>query len=252
MPLTDLDLRPVYNHSNCPDMIAGLYEPLLREAVRYDRTTYTFTAKGLIAAAAGTAGLIRNGGRIRLICDHTVHPDILQALLDGQIQAETALLQSHNREDLLLTQPDDLSRDHLELATWLVAQEIMEVKVAIRDPSIFHAKCGIVEDAEGNRVSFSGSLNETRSGWTINWESIHVFNDKDSLPHLQSDDENFQALWNNRATGVRVISLPKLFRDYIVEHAPSSTPKLLRPKRRLKPKADPDLSSDYWPTSGNP
>ena len=246
MPLTDLDLRPVYNHGNCPDMIAGLYEPLLREAVRYDRTTYTFTAKGLIAAAAGTAGLIRNGGRIRLICDHTVHPDILQALLDGQIQAETALLQNHNREDLLLTQPDDLSRDHLELATWLVAQEIMEVKVAIRDSSIFHAKCGIVEDAEGNRVSFSGSLNETRSGWATNWESVHVFNDKDSRPHLQSDEEDFLSLWNNRATGIRVISLPKLFRDYIVEKAPPGTPKLLRPKPRLKPVTNPDLSSDYW------
>ena len=57
MPLTDLNLRPVYNHSNCPDLLVGLYEPLLAQAVRYDRTTYTFTTKGLIAAAAGTAGL---------------------------------------------------------------------------------------------------------------------------------------------------------------------------------------------------
>ena len=246
MSLTDLNLRPVYNHSNCPDMIAGIYEPLLREAVRYDRTTYTFSANGLIAAAAGTAGLIRNGGRIRLICDHTVRYDILQALHDGQIQAETALLHNHNREDLLLIQPDDLSRDHLELATWLVANDIMEVKVAIRDPTIFHGKCGIVEDAEGNKVSFSGSLNETLSGWATNWETIHVFNDRDTLVHLQADEEDFLSLWNNLATGVRVISLPKLFRDYIVEHAPSSTPKLLRPKRRLHPRTDPDLSSDYW------
>ena len=246
MSLTDLNLRPVYNHSNCPDMIAGLYEPLLREAVRYDRTTYTFTAKGLIAAAAGTAGLIRNGGRIRLICDHTVRPDILQALHDGQIQAETALLQTHNREDLLLIQPDDLSRDHLELATWLVANDIMEVKVAIREPTIFHGKYGIVEDAEGNKVSFSGSLNETLSGWTTNWETTHVFNDRDTLIHLQADEEDFQALWNNQATGVRVISLPKLYRDYIIEKAPPGTPILLRPKPRLKPVADPDLSSDYW------
>ena len=246
MSLTDLNLRPVYNHSNCPDMIAGLYEPLLREAVRYDRTTYTFTAKGLIAAAAGTAGLIRNGGRIRLICDHTVRSDILQALHDGQIQAETALQQTHNREDLLLIQPDDLSRDHLELATWLVANDVMEVKVAIREPTIFHGKYGIVEDAEGNKVSFSGSLNETLSGWTTNWETTHVFNDRDTLIHLQADEEDFQALWNNRATGVRVISLPKLYRDYIIEKAPPGTPKLLRPKPRLKPVADPDLSSDYW------
>ena len=246
MSLVDLNLKPVYNHSNCPDMIAGLYDPLLQEAIRYDRTTYTFTAKGLIAAAAGTAGLIRNGGRIRLICDHTVRSDILQALHDGQIQAETALSQTHTREDLLLTQPDDLSRDHLELATWLVAQGIMEVKVAIRDPSIFHGKSGIVEDAEGNRVSFAGSLNETLSGWKTNWESVHVFNDRDTLLHLQSDEDDFVALWNNKATGVRVINLPKLYRDYIIEKAPSSTPKLLRPKPRLRPKIDPDLSSTYW------
>ena len=71
MALPDLELKALYNHSNCPDMITGLYEPLLCEAVRYGRTTYTFTAKGLIAAAAGTAGLIQNGGRIRLICETT-------------------------------------------------------------------------------------------------------------------------------------------------------------------------------------
>ena len=246
MSLAELNLKPVYNHNNCPDMIAGFYEPLLREAVRYDRTTYTFTAKGLIAAAAGTAGLIRNNGRIRLICDHTVRSDILQALHDGQIQAETALQLNHNREDLLLTQPDDLSRDHLELATWLIANDILEVKVAIREPTIFHDKCGIVEDAEGNRISFSGSLNETLSGWTTNWEKIHVFNDNNTLVHLQSDEDDFQALWNNRATGVRVISLPKLYRDYIIEKAPPGTPKLLRPKPRQKPVTEPDLSSDYW------
>ena len=45
MPLTDLNLLPVYNHGNCPDLLAGLYEPLLAQAVRYDRTTYTFTAR---------------------------------------------------------------------------------------------------------------------------------------------------------------------------------------------------------------
>ena len=246
MSLNDLALKPVYNHSNCPDMIAGLYEPLLREAVRYDRTTYTFSAKGLIAAAVGTAGLIRNGGRIRLICDHTVRSDVLQALHDGQIQAETALLQTHNMEDLLLTQPDDLSKDHLELATWLVANGIMDAKVAIRDPSIFHAKTGIVEDRQGNRIAFSGSLNETLSGWITNWESIEVFNDREGTPYLEGKEEEFQTLWTNRASGLHIISLPKLYRDYIIEKAPSSTPKLLRPKPRLRPRTEPDLSLDYW------
>ena len=58
LPLTDLNLQPVYNHGNCPELLPGLYEPLLAQAVRYDRTTYTFTAEGLIAAAAGAANFV--------------------------------------------------------------------------------------------------------------------------------------------------------------------------------------------------
>ena len=143
MPLSDLDLLPVYNHSNCPNMLADLYEPLLAEAVRYDRTTFTFTAKGLIAAAAGTAGLIRNGGRIRLICDHSISEKVLRAIHDGQMDAEAALQQSAQREDLLLTETADITdRNHLELAYWLVANGIMEVKVAVRGDYPFHNKSG--------------------------------------------------------------------------------------------------------------
>ena len=102
----------------------------------------------------------------------------------------------------------------------------MEVKVAIRDPSIFHGKSGIVEDAEGNRVSFAGSLNETLSGWKTNWESVHVFNDRDTLLHLQSDEEDFVALWNNKATGVTSHqSPPSSTGTTSSRKAPSSTPK---------------------------
>ena len=80
MPFPDLNLLTVYKHRDCPDLLAGLSEPLLAQAVRHDRTTYTFTAEELIAEATGTAGLIRNSGRIPLICDHSVRDDVLQAI----------------------------------------------------------------------------------------------------------------------------------------------------------------------------
>ena len=147
MPLTDLNLQPVYDHSNCPDPVKGLYEPLLAHAVRYDRTTYTFSANGLIAAAVGTAAFVRNGGRIRLICDHELDPDVLQAVHNGQLDAESALLQTARPEELALTDAADIRhKNHLDLARWLVANDIMEVKVALRGKHIFHAKTGIVED----------------------------------------------------------------------------------------------------------
>ena len=243
MPLTDLNLHPVYNHGNCPDMLAGLYQPLLEQAVRYDRTTYTFTAQGLIAAATGTAGLIRNGGSIRLICDHSVHEDVLRAIHDGQIDAETALQQTAQREDLLLTETADIAdRDHLELAYWLVANGIMEVKVAVRDDRIFHNKSGIVEDHQGNRVAFAGSLNETLSGWRHNWESIHVFTDGATVDHLEAAEAEFQALWTNQAAGLRVIDLPAYYRDYIVERAPTSPPDI----RSIRERPHNYETNDYW------
>ena len=243
VPLTELNLQPVYNHGNCPDLLAGLYEPLLAQAVRYDRATYTFTAKGLIAAAAGAAGLIRNGGRIRLVCDHSVCEDVLQAIHDGQLDAATALQQIARREDLLLTETADIAdRNHLELAYWLVANGIMDVKVAIRDGRIFHAKSGIVEDAQGNRVAFAGSLNETLSGWRHNWESVHVYTDGGTLEHLEATEAEFQALWTNQAAGLKVIDLPAYYRDYIVERAPVSPPEI----KSIRERRPSYTVNDYW------
>ena len=243
MPLTDLKLRPVYNHGNCPDLLTGLYEPLLEQAVRYDRTTYTFTAEGLIAAATGTTSLIRNGGRIRLICDHSVREDVLRAIHDGQMDAETALQQTARREDLLLTETADIAdRNHLELAYWLVANGIMEVKVAVRSDRIFHNKSGIVEDRQGNRVAFAGSLNETLSGWRHNWESVHVFTDGTTVDHLEAAEAEFRALWTNQAGGLRVIDLPAYYRDYIVERAPASPPEI----RSVWERRHDYTTNDYW------
>ena len=243
MTFTDLKLQPVYNHGNCPDLLTGLYEPLLAQAVRYDRTTYTFTAEGLIAAAAGAVNFIRNGGRIRLICDHSVRPDVLQAIHDGQLDAATALRQTARHEDLLLTETAEIAdRNHLELAYWLVANGIMEVKVAIRGDRIFHNKSGIVEDAQGNRIAFAGSLNETLSGWRHNWESVHVYTDGATVEHLDATEAEFQAIWTNRATGLTVIDLPAYYRNYIVERAPPSPPQI----RSIRERRQPHTINDYW------
>ena len=43
-------------------------------------------------------GLIRNGGRVRLICDHSVKEDVLQAIHSGQLNAETVLQQTARPE----------------------------------------------------------------------------------------------------------------------------------------------------------
>ncbi len=241
MTLSDLQLLPVYNHGNCPEPLAEFYEPVISRAVRYDRTTFTFSANALAATAAGTAGLARNHGRIRLICDWSVDEATLKAIEAGQTDPEEILRHRLSPENLLLTQTSDIAQDHLELATWLVANDIMDVKVAIRPDHIFHGKSGIVEDAHGNRIAFSGSLNETLAGWRHNWESIDVFTEPHDRYRIEARENEFRMLWSNQAAGLQVIDLPAFYRDYIVEHAPSS-PRILRPR----PRDNGDDATKYW------
>ena len=62
---------------------------------------------------------------------------------------------------------------------------------------IFHSKIGIFTDLEDNIISFSGSVNETFSGWVSNVEDFDVFCSwKDGgLAHITRHQEKFNKYW---------------------------------------------------------
>ena len=163
--LRDLKLQTLYSRDNCSDLVEEFFVPTLSRAVRYDRATYTFSPEALIVAAAGIAGLINNGGNMRLICHHQLHKDVVQAIIEGHRAAEDAVLESLANRDLTEVDPHDLAGSHhLKLLTWLVKEGRLEIKVAIPrlDGGIFHQKVGIFTDAQGDSIAFMGSLNESR------------------------------------------------------------------------------------------
>ena len=94
------------------------------------------------------------------------------------------------------------------LAT-LVAMGNLEVKIA--SPrycgSPFHDKLGVFHDADGRRVSFVGSANETWAAWQLNHESFEVFcswrGESDLLRTRRHDDE-FNRLWIGLEPGLIV------------------------------------------------
>src|SRR5262249_38843348 len=157
------------------------FEPALDCAVRYDRMTGYFAARALTIAARGIEGLVRNRGRMRLVVGCTLEQAEVSAIDQGQKLRET--VEAH-----LLRAPlvpgRSVEADALELLAWMVANGFLDVKVAIpcdnrRRPvaagAIFHSKSGIIEDKTGDRLAFTGSVNETEAGWLYNAESFHVF-----------------------------------------------------------------------------
>ena len=241
MSLRDLTFQISYNPDNCPDIIGWLYEPALAESVRYDRTTYGFSPTGLIEAATGVAGLIRNGGRIQLICDQTLGEETVKAIIAGDLEAADALRDRIPPESLTDINPEDIKgRDQLELITWMVKNDLLEIKVAIRPTGIFHPKIGILTDSQNNRIAFNGSTNESIHGWDLNYEFLDVFCSWEETKRVVDKEEQFLQLWEGHSRGVIVIPIPDDYQEYLKQVAPHTDP--TKPKSPpLMPQEERDL-----------
>ena len=249
--LRDLKLQTLYSRDNCPDLVEEFFVPTLSRAVRYDRATYTFSPEALVVAAAGIAGLINNGGNMRLICHHQLPKDVVQAIIEGHRAAEDAVLESLANRDLTEVDRHDLAGSHhLNLLTWLVKEGRLEIKVAIPrlDGGIFHQKVGIFTDAQGDSIAFMGSLNESRLGWLLNDESVTVFNSWDSLLYLEPLVSDFERLWRNQADSSLVIPIPEALRQNLIEFAPVAPPVFKAPSEPPQTKDDErgSLRSELW------
>ncbi|MEW5722288.1 MAG: SNF2-related protein, partial [Thermodesulfobacteriota bacterium] len=245
-------------------LVMGFYIPALSCAVRYDRSTGYFNAPALALAMRGLEGLIINNGHMRLLVGCTLNESEVEAIEKGYALRDTV-------EAMLmrtpLIPPDPAAREALELLSWMIAHGYLEVKVAVpcdasRKPvpsvGIFHAKAGIIEDKTGNRLAFSGSINETAAGWLHNYESFHVFTSwEGGEKHVDAEEREFQALWADKSDHALVLDVPTAKRDELLKFLPESdqparlrrleksteAPKLDTPKtpvgKATAPEADP-------------
>ena len=159
--------------------------------------------------ARGIAGLLAKGGRIRLICDHKVTPETHAAIVAGWQQAAAILRQEVAPADLTAVTPDDIAgKQDLDLLTWLVAENRLDIRVAIvPDNAIFHDKIGIIADSDGNYIAFHGSLNEARAGAQENYESFDVFTSWRDPERVADKVEQFETLWDGQSRRAYVIPL---------------------------------------------
>ena len=223
------------------DLVELFYLPALEDAKRYDRLTGYFSASALRLAARGIEGLVRNKGRMRLIVGCTLDAPEIAAIHEG---AELRGKVTEYLRRWPLKPGDGEEADALELLAWMVANDHLDVKVAVptdelgrpvAESALFHEKTGIIKDTNGDRIAWTGSLNETASGWQHNWETINVFTSWGPVPaRVEGEEENFASLWADRRKRARVIAVPDAVREKLLEFSPKEG----LPKR-LKQETDP-------------
>ena len=249
--LRDRDWKLKYTPSD-GNLVELFYLPALEDAERYDRLTGYFSASALALASRGIEWLVRNGGRMRLVVGCTLNATEVEAIergeeLRGCIESKLAALP--------LKPSDGASVDALELLSWMVANGHLDVKVAVpcdrngkpvENEAIFHEKSGVIQDRTGERIAWTGSLNETAAGWRHNWETINVYRGWLEGERVDEEERNFAHIWSARdpSVGLLVIDVPTAVRRDLMRFLP---PDSRSPKRLMEVGLLPDSKSSTPP-----
>jgi SNF2 family DNA or RNA helicase len=222
----------------------GFYVPVLKQSVAYDRATGYFSVESLVHAASGVAGLIENGGRMRLILGaHDVPKELWEAYQMGLRSGKEIVEDIARRIAGGLEKIEDiLVKKRLEALAWMFNKGILEVKVVLPrhvylgQTGIFHYKLLIFKDREGNVVAAEGSANETEPAYTVNGERIVVFyswreGDKERVEDLV---QSFGRIWSAEHPDFEVFNLPEAVYRAIVKFEPKSAPSIASHEPEVK------------------
>lgn len=207
--------------TNKNDIIMEFYNPILNTSILYERAVGFFSSYALIELSKGISGLIRNGGKIRFIVSPILSNEDIDAISKGyderEIVQDALLREFHEPED-------ESDSERLNWLAHLISIGCMEIKVAFtpdnRKNGMYHEKIGIIYDAEGNRVAFTGSMNETSNAFHNNFESIVVFNSlvEEDVNRVDDIENDFDSLWSGREKNITVIEFPRVLKDKLLSY----------------------------------
>jgi len=235
MSLKTLNIKKAYS-SDFDDILYDFYIPALKESIEYNRLAGFFSSTSLATSARGISGLIKNGGSIKLIVSPKLNKNDVEIILNSCEEPEKYI------EKRMLEELEELEnrfiKDHVFALGWMIANKKLEIKVAIAfdnekkllsyedilNSGLFHQKVGILKDAEGNTITFSGSVNETAAGWSGNIEEFKVFRSwiSDEIDYLASDVSKFDKFWNNKSDRIKIVDIPHAVKRKIVQIAPDN------------------------------
>lgn len=222
--LIDIPLKKTYSSEN-DNLLKDFYIPVLRESDSYKRITGFFSSTSLLLAAQGIAHFFANGGYYQLISGVIVENKDYEAIVKGLRTAEEVIM---GRITFDLDQlENELEKDHLKVLSWLISTNRLKIKIAVLPEhaiGLFHEKIGIFEDKNGNKISFSGSINESAAGWSGNIEEFKVFRGwvDEEEAYLKRDIIKFSDYWNDSINSFSVVDLPEALEKQLLKIRPEN------------------------------
>ena len=235
MGLRDLYLASCYETEESKDhLLEKFYIPVLNQTKRYYRIAGFFSSSALMVASEGLEGLCHNHGHMCLLISPELSKEDFETIQAHQVLDEGAAL----FQDF---QVEETPSDRLRLLAYLLDEGFLEIKIVVCNnspTSLFHQKVGIMEDENGDVISFSGSINETAQAWLNNIEEFKVFRSWQAgqQEYVEADRKKFEDYWYNRRQSIATVyDIPEAVKAKIVQLKPKDVFDLDCMKRYKKP-----------------
>ena len=158
----------------------------LKNAVSYDRIAGYFSTS--IMEIAGEA--IENiKDKVRIVCNSNFSSEDAKSInaVNYAIRMEWC---ENNPEELFTKSPERLKKLYK-----LLSEGKLIVKIIPNDLfGLIHGKAGVITLENGSKTSFLGSINETYSGWNLNYELLWEDDSEEAVRWVQDE---FDFFWNN-------------------------------------------------------
>lgn len=222
MSLRDVDIKIEYR-SLIDNVAKEFYIPLLNEACLYKRAVGFFSSSSLVEISKGISGLIKNcnagrGACIQLIASPKLSQDDIEAIRTGYKAREKIIEVALCRE--MIEPQNSYQAERLNYLANLIADGFLDIRIAVTESDdvmgMYHEKMGIIEDSEGNRVAFSGSMNESFNAFMSNYETIDVFKSwTGDLERVEKKEFAFQSMWVDTEPGIKVYRFEYVTDEFI-------------------------------------
>jgi superfamily II DNA or RNA helicase len=125
---------------------------------------------------------------VKIVCNVDIHPDDLKV---AQCR-EAKMLGRWNAN--AIEAEALLNRDRYRRLNAFLQQHGQAIRVAPDNVCGFvHGKAGVIERADGRKIGFIGSMNETRSGWQQHYEILWEDDSPEGIAWIEAE---FDYLWN--------------------------------------------------------
>ena len=245
MSFKELDIKKEYR-SLLDSVAKDFYIPLLIQAVKYQRAVGFFSSSCLVEISKGISELAKNGGKIQLVASPYLSDEDIEAIKSGYAMRDQVVKEAIRRKMTEGKTPFEKAR--LNLLANLISDNILDIKIAFTEDSdrmgMYHEKMGIITDAEGNRVAFAGSMNESAAAMTLNYETIDVYCSwKGEVDRVIAKENAFASIWNDTEPNIKIIDFPELKQE-IIDKYKYAVPDFEIDKKEYAPDIDTVLHTD--------